>query len=268
MSYLFKLGPKSYRIVKQNGIFQINGEPKEEVRVARVLGLGIRAAHELTYMIRKKKPLDVVMLADGDGVSFLKRGSVIEANVYGEQIALSFGELIAFSDQAYQLFQMYYPKNIRYDRLDPVFFSEELCLRLSDLFLVKRDRVEIDDLQVLNEAGEAVPLADSRYYRILQRKESFAEGEISPSTHLIETDGERLKKIEKSIKKFGYPMDQHYLVLYQNEMIVRDGKQRACVMKKLYGNETIDVLRFCFKKKNSVTLREQTDEAAAECCSQ
>jgi len=63
----------------------------------------------------------------------------------------------------------------------------------------------------------------------------------------------RLKSIIDSIKKYGYPYQNNYIILFNGQNIIRDGQHRAAVLAYLNNeNYEIDILRFYFKDKQHV----------------
>jgi hypothetical protein len=59
---------------------------------------------------------------------------------------------------------------------------------------------------------------------------------------------ERVKSLIDSIKDYGYPYDNQYIILFNGQNIIRDGQHRAAILAHLYGeNFEIEILRFYFK---------------------
>jgi hypothetical protein len=67
-------------------------------------------------------------------------------------------------------------------------------------------------------------------------------------TNLLgQSDEQRISEVLASIKKNGYPHDGKYIVLYNNELKIRDGRHRASCLLHIFGNIKIPVLRLYLK---------------------
>lgn len=65
---------------------------------------------------------------------------------------------------------------------------------------------------------------------------------------LYETNFDRMKRNVLQIKEFGYPYNNQYIIVYNDEMIVRDGEHRLACLYYLFGNIRIPIMRLKFKK--------------------
>lgn len=60
---------------------------------------------------------------------------------------------------------------------------------------------------------------------------------------------DRFNSLLKSIKENGYPFNDKYICVYKDESIVRDGRHRAAILRYLWGNRIIPVVRFTVRGK-------------------
>lgn len=132
-------------------------------------------------------------------------------------------------------------------------FLFEIAEMLPDLMEVKIDEVYLRDLQIdsINSLGIPclAPLYKSRVYKALcgDSKENDSRKQVN----LINmTNQERLEGIVRLLKQKEYPYDKKYIVLFNEQNIIRDGQHRAAVL--LYCNRNhedirIPVIRLIFK---------------------
>jgi hypothetical protein len=92
---------------------------------------------------------------------------------------------------------------------------------------------------------EGIKATDERYYQCLCGKSSL-DNICLPSNHFGESNESRLFRVLKEVKKHGYPYEEQLIVVYNNEMIIRDGEHRWACLYYLYGNIKIPVLRLIF----------------------
>lgn len=55
-------------------------------------------------------------------------------------------------------------------------------------------------------------------------------------------------KLKKSIEDNGYPYNNDMIVIFGDEPYIRDGQNRAAILRYLYGNIKVQVLKLLFNK--------------------
>lgn len=140
-------------------------------------------------------------------------------------------------------------ENFDVREFDPVFLNyySELW---NDL-----ERVEISDIRL----GDIIALKYNRLpcYRPLKKCRDFKALTGDPrelnryktQTNIGGvTNEERLHGILNSIKKNGYPFNDEYIILRNNQNVILDGQHRASCLLYLYGKDyRIPIMRFHFK---------------------
>lgn len=135
------------------------------------------------------------------------------------------------------------------NKIDPVFLSLLLAKKMKHLQSVKIDYVMLEDLIVnhRNKLGflKYQKLAESRAVKALTGDSSENDG-FRRSHHIGQTSQQRLDAMKDSIEEHGYPYDGQYIVLYEDQMLIRDGQHRASCLYVSEGNIEIPVLRLFF----------------------
>ena len=135
------------------------------------------------------------------------------------------------------------------NKIDPVFLSLLLAKRMSHLKSVSIDHVMLGDLIVNHRNGlgflEYEKLEKSRAVRALQGNSKKNDG-YRRSHHIGQTSQQRLDAMKQSVSENGYPYEGQYIVLYENQMLIRDGQHRASCLYVAKGNIEIPVLRLYF----------------------
>lgn len=135
------------------------------------------------------------------------------------------------------------------NKMDPVFLSLLLAKKMKHLRSVKVDRVMLGDLIVnhRNRFGflKYQKLSESRAVKALNGDNSENDG-FRRSHHIGQTSRQRLDAMKDSIAEHGYPYEGQYIILYEDQMLIRDGQHRASCLYVAQGNIEIPVLRLYF----------------------
>lgn len=133
--------------------------------------------------------------------------------------------------------------------IDPVFMSLFLAKNLNHLKAVKKDTVMLGDLLVnhKNRMGfiKFSKLENGRAVKALNGDSSENDGHRE-SHHVGQTSEQRLESMKSSISVNGYPFNGQYIILYEDQMLIRDGQHRASCLYVENGNIEIPVLRLYF----------------------
>lgn len=135
------------------------------------------------------------------------------------------------------------------NKIDPVFLSLLLAKKMKHLKSVSIDHVVLGDLIVNHRNGlgflEYEKLEKSRAVRALQGDSRKNDG-FRRSHHIGQTSQQRLEAMKRSVSENGYPYDGQYIVLYEDQMLIRDGQHRASCLYADKGNIEIPVMRLYF----------------------
>lgn len=139
---------------------------------------------------------------------------------------------------------------------DPLFLNFYSSIFV-DLESVTIDKIRIGDIIILK--NYRLPfyrhLNQSRDYKALKGQENELNSYKTQVNLLGQTNRERLDSMLKSIRENGYPYNDEYIILRNDQSVLLDGQHRASCLLYLYGPDfEIPVMRFHFKdKKYNVT---------------
>lgn len=110
-------------------------------------------------------------------------------------------------------------------------------------------KFNLDDLRCIEydprplRGWKPCKIVDSKTFECLQHNGRCADhaGECGGYTQNIDV-------LKKSVEKNGYPYNNQYIVMFERDLLIRDGKQRAAILRYLYGNIEIPVLILKFKR--------------------
>lgn len=139
---------------------------------------------------------------------------------------------------------------------DPLFLNFYNSIFL-DLESVTIDKIRIGNIIILK--NNYLPfyrnINQSRDYKALKGNEKELNAYKAQVNLLGQTNKERLDSMLKSIQENGYPYDNKYIILRNDQNVLLDGQHRASCLLYLYGPDfEVPVMRFHFKnKKYNVT---------------
>lgn len=143
---------------------------------------------------------------------------------------------------------------------DPHFISE--CNDfIGNLTEIRIEEIKLSELKCILHINygdkldlqKVVSVKDTPAYKFLEgNKNEFINykqhnySEVSNETRILST--------LKSIKQFGYPYQNKYIILFSGQNYIRDGLHRAAILAHLHGlDSTIKIMRFYFKGKVHMT---------------
>lgn len=138
---------------------------------------------------------------------------------------------------------------------DPVFVSRMLSPFLSRLVSIKIDYVKVGDLIVAYDTKRGFTkyanIKKGRAFKALNGDSSENEDNRG-SHHVGQTSSERLDDMFNSVLEHSYPYNNQYIVLFGDQMLIRDGQHRAsCILKQL-GDIKIPVIRMYFDDEDLI----------------
>ena len=213
-----------------------------EIDFIHVISIILRCYSEIEYMQNKNKYLNNFTLNQMKNFKIEKCYERINFTFNSETLVLSNVELNILVEEIYSFLEKNYPIGYNYKLIDPIYMSLFLYEFIPRITNTKVDEIEVNDFMLLRKNSNPVPLECSESYKALQKGECVIYTPFN-SNHLIDSDYDRLMETLSSIKKNGYPYLGKYIILYNDEPYIRDGQHRASVIKYLYGNIKIPVLR-------------------------
>ncbi|HID34219.1 MAG TPA: hypothetical protein EYP25_06545 [Anaerolineae bacterium] len=187
-------------------------------------------------------------------------GESIHLHIDNIRIDFTIKEFLDFSSMIRKsLEELDFLKGYKLENFDE-YFLKECANLLPNLNNITIEEISLSKLKCIVYSKyktdlilmKVVPIYETPAYKYLQGdKKDFLEYQ---QFNYFNVDNEkRLLKILKSVKINKYPYKDKYIVLFNDQDIIRDGQHRAAVLAYLYGLDTkIKVLRFHFSNKNHI----------------
>ena len=157
---------------------------------------------------------------------------------------------------------MVFVNNFDIESFDELFLFE-IAEMLPDLVEVKMDEIFLNNLQIDTFNKFHLPciksLNQSRVFKALNGV--VVENNSHQQKNLFSvTNQDRLDSVLYMINHDGYPCKEKYIILFNNQNIIRDGQHRAACLLYTKGNIKVPVMRLIFKDnkhniKNHLILR-------------
>lgn len=219
----------------------------QEEDFLHILTIILRANTEIDYAKKRMKWLNDFILNEMENFTIEKHTDKIKLKCYDNLINITVDELGKISEEIYNYLNENYNIGFNYKNFDPVYMSLFLYKHISKITNVVRDEFYIDDFRLLRRNSAPVTLESSESYKALKRGHECEIYTPFNSNRLVDNDYERLVQSLDSIKKYGYPYGEQYIIVYNDQPYIRDGQHRASILKHLYGNIKVPILRIYIK---------------------
>lgn len=191
----------------------------------------------------------------------------IEDNI-GEAIHLHYGDELRIDLSVQEFFSLSsILRNSLNDLLGHTGFDEKnfdpifLDMFSSDLIRLERvsfERIKLSELRVQTKNRIGLPvirgIAYSRVFKALNgdSKELLT---YEQENYREQSNTDRAYEMKNYLEKVEYPFNNQYIVLFNDQNIIRDGQHRASCLYYLYGDIEIPVIRMKFKDSfNNVSM--------------
>lgn len=134
-----------------------------------------------------------------------------------------------------------------YIDFDPLFLSQ-IASYLPDLIEVRDEKIKLSELLVDTRVCGFIRyrgIDKSRVYKAYLGNAKEDERYKQINKH-GETNSDRRDTLLESIKNNGYPYNNNYIILFNDQNIVRDGQHRAAALYYLNGDIEIPIKRMIF----------------------
>lgn len=126
--------------------------------------------------------------------------------------------------------------------LNTIQFEE---IKLSELLVETRGLFGLPIIRGLNKSRVYKALNGSTHELELYKQENYRE----------QTNIDRVNSMKEYLSSHDYPFNNNYIVLFNNQNIIRDGQHRAACLLYLKGDMEIPIIRMLFKDNyNNVSL--------------
>jgi len=177
-------------------------------------------------------------------------GEAIHIHYDNVRIDLTINEFSGFAKMIEESLQSLIEiDNFNLNNYDPIFLSD-LNEKLYDLQKVCYEKINLSRLQIIRKNILGLPMKsninESRVFRAISR-ETKENDEYIQKNYYGYTNKDRVEYIYEQIKESGYPLKEEYIVLINNQNVIRDGQHRASALFHIYGNVEIPIIRLFFK---------------------
>ena len=182
----------------------------------------------------------------------------IEDNI-GEAIHIHYGNfrldltvqefLNMADDMVDSISQLIEVPNFDIESIDPLFLYE-ISRYLPDLEKVTVDRLHLDDLKIDTFFMGCVPVVrELKYSRIVDAlQNNVLENNHHEQINLLNQDNtSRLESVKRYVEEYGYPHNNEYIILFNEQNVIRDGQHRAGCLYIKNHNLCVPVQRYKFK---------------------
>jgi hypothetical protein len=178
-------------------------------------------------------------------------GESIHIHIDEFRLDLTIEEFSLLKKDILDALELLYPiEGLDIRKINPVFLSIFLIDRLPDIEKVTIDEVMLNDIFIpktkLFIFKKLIPLKQSKVVKALHG-DTKENDRYRRSHYNNQTSTERLNLVLDSLSKYSYPYNGKYIILYNDEMEVRDGQHRAACLLHLYGNIRIPIMRIYFR---------------------
>lgn len=134
------------------------------------------------------------------------------------------------------------------EQFDPIFLAA-LGDGLCDLESVAVEQLSLAKLEVYTDSwiGQRLrPLPESRVAYALKGLSQNYMSNIQENLY-GQSNIDRLSMILEEVRSEGYPYKERYIVVFNDQNIIRDGQHRAAALYFLNGNQEIPIIRLWFR---------------------
>jgi len=134
------------------------------------------------------------------------------------------------------------------------YFLKECAPFLPKLKKIKIEKIKLSELKCIIHSNfnkdlnllHVTSISDTPAFKYLHKDEQeFIKYE--QFNYFGVDNQKRLLDLKKSIEESGYPYDNKYIILFNNQNIIRDGQHRAVILADMHGLDyEIKIMRFYF----------------------
>ena len=166
---------------------------------------------------------------------------------------LDIKEVTILAEKIYEFYEKMYDFNFSIRDIDPMYLSNFLWKCLDSIYNSKIDEVMIDELFVKYQ-GEKTKIIKTAYYKALEERKEIYIPTVYNTNHINVSNYKRICDVFHIIKEHNYPFNNQYIIVYNDELEIRDGQHRASSLRYLYGNIRIPIMRLYFDETKVNTL--------------
>lgn len=186
-------------------------------------------------------------------------GEAIHFHFGDIRIDLTVNEFLEISrDIADSMNNLLQSKGLDIDKIDPIFLST-IARWLPDLESVQYEEIALSKLQIVTHDRLGIPhikgLKASRVYKALngddKEQKKYKQENLKGQNNI-----DRINSAMESLKRNGYGSNGEYIILFNNQNLVRDGQHRAACLYSMDPSMSVKVARFYFKNEEYGSSRQ------------
>jgi hypothetical protein len=148
-------------------------------------------------------------------------------------------------------------KGFSVEFFDPIFLHG-IAGKLVDLEKIEFTSIQMGNLKIQKEGLFRLPIIrgikESRVFKAINGETDIFYN-YKQENYKNQSNKDRLDSVFKSIETNGYPYNNQYIILFNDQDMIRDGQHRASCLYFLKGNINVPVIRFHFNNKKHNTSR-------------
>ena len=169
------------------------------------------------------------------------------------RIDLTIKEFLKFTEVIEEsLVNLLNNKRFNINNFDPSFLHD-ISHMLINLESVTFENIQLSNLIVSRKAflgvEKWVSLNQYKVYRAING-DAEENNNYLQNNFVNQNNQERVDSVKKLIEERGYPINNEYIVLFNNQNYIRDGQHRAASILSVKGNIEIPIIRLKFKNNN------------------
>lgn len=185
-------------------------------------------------------------------------GEAIHIHIGEWRFDLTINEFALLADELKKIMvEMINVDGFDYDSFDSLFLYQ-ISEYLPDLKKIIICNENIGDLTIDDHIGPFIFFRKLVYSRVFlalngrtKKDDDYCQINIGN-----ESNAERRNNILKSVKENGYPYQNNYIILFNNQQIIRDGQHRAAALLYLNGNISVPIQKMLFDEyKHNVSIK-------------
>lgn len=138
-------------------------------------------------------------------------------------------------------------------------FLKECSEFLPNLKSIKKEKIKLSQLICIHRfrfldgyLTYKLKINKTKVFKYL-KKESNDFLNYHQKNYINSDNISRINNLFSSVKLNGYPYEENYIILFNNQNLIRDGQHRAAILANIYGiDHEIEILRFYFTNDNHV----------------
>lgn len=176
---------------------------------------------------------------------FIEKYDLIKIFIDNEIYIINSDEISTLSEEIYKFYENKYKFNFSLRDIDTMYLAFFFWKRLNYIIKANIEYVMIDDLYVKHQGKES-KIIDTAYFKVLNKNKKINIPTVFNTNHIKVSNYKRIHDVIYMIKKYKYPYNNQYIIVYNNEFEIRDGQHRAASLRYLYGNIKIPIMRIYF----------------------